>query len=324
PLPPDSLRLGHPLPFAVRNAEGRLLLASGQLLQDGPLATQLLGGGGWVQAHEILAYQKALAHKADTLVRQGAAISEIAQARADFHPERAAPKADHGERAAWADLQGRLHLLLRDPHPDEARCEAVRSEALARLAQRPDATLMLLVFECSQAFDPGSQGLLGLALAELAAKALGKPDEERIALTSAALRRRSDNALLERIARLCERLGPLAGRPALSGAAAMRMSWLDAAGQPDEAGSALVKVLGLYPPGSVVRLAQGEIGIVFRRGATATEPMVAALIGKSGTPLTEPVPRDTRLQTQAVAAALAPQELKLRVNVDRLLKLYQL
>ena len=50
--------------------------------------------------------------------------------------------------------------------------------------------------------------------------------------------------------------------------------------------------------------------------------MVAALLGKSGAPLSEPVPRDTRLPSQAIAASLAPHELKLLVNIEKLLKLY--
>ena len=79
--------------------------------------------------------------------------------------------------------------------------------------------------------------------------------------------------------------------------------------------------MGLYPPGSLVRLANGEVGIVFKRGHSATEPMVAAVLGKSGNPLSEPVPRDTRLPTQAITASLAPHEMKLIVKMEKLLKL---
>ncbi len=92
--------------------------------------------------------------------------------------------------------------------------------------------------------------------------------------------------------------------------------------KPDEAGAALIKAVGLYPPGSLVRLANNEMGVVAKRGHSANEPLVASLIGKSGNPLSEPVPRDTRLAAQAVAASLAPHELKLHVNMERLLKLY--
>ena len=396
PLPPNSLRIGQVVPFSVRNAEGKLLIASGQVLQDGPLAQDLIHRGAWVLAHETAAYQKALAHKMDTLLHQGAELKEIVKAQADFRPERPAAKVELGEQAAWADLQLRAHSLLREPRAEDflARFEPIRIEALARLKQRPESTLMLLVFECSQDFQHYSakHGLLSLVLAELSARQLGWPDEWREALGRAALSMNmsisaqqerlaaqaeaptpaqqaalaahgdraadllqvfgvrsdlwlgavrlhhdagpgplADRSPAEALARLLRRidifgarLSPRRSRHAQSGAAAARAVYLDEMQKPDEAGAALIKTVGLYPPGSLVRLASGEVGIVFKRGYSATEPMVAALLGKSGSPLSEPVPRDTRLAAHAVAGALAPQELKLRVNVEKLLKLYQL
>jgi HD-GYP domain-containing protein (c-di-GMP phosphodiesterase class II) len=136
---------------------------------------------------------------------------------------------------------------------------------------------------------------------------------------------RSDGEMLARLLRRIDlfgaRLSPRRSRQALSGAAATRAVFLDELGQHDESGMALIKTVGLYPPGTIVRLANGEIGIVFKRGFSATEPQVAALIGKSGNPLSNPVPRDTRLASQAIAASLTPAELKLRVNLEALLKL---
>jgi hypothetical protein len=38
--------------------------------------------------------------------------------------------------------------------------------------------------------------------------------------------------------------------------------------------------------------------------------------------LTVPVLRDTRLQAQAITASLAPHEIRLRINMDAMLKLY--
>ncbi|MFN3861605.1 MAG: hypothetical protein ACK4R2_09055 [Roseateles sp.] len=105
------------------------------------------------------------------------------------------------------------------------------------------------------------------------------------------------------------------------GPLAARAVFLDELGQPDDAGAALIKAVGLYPPGSLVRLRNGEVGMVFKRGFSANEPLVAVLIGKSGSPLSAPVPRDTRLASQAIAASLAPAKLKLRVNLDTLLRL---
>lgn len=54
--------------------------------------------------------------------------------------------------------------------------------------------------------------------------------------------------------------------------AAMQASYYDEEHQVDEAGAALVKTLGVYPPGAFVRLASREVGVVIRRGTTATTP----------------------------------------------------
>lgn len=127
--------------------------------------------------------------------------------------------------------------------------------------------------------------------------------------------------LLQRIDVFAARLSPRIARKAQAGAQASRAIFLDERKQQDEAGAALIKAVGLYPPGTLVRLASGEEGVVIKRGASATEPLVAALIGKSGNPLTEPVPRDTRLASQAISQSLAPHELRLRLSIEKLMRL---
>lgn len=127
--------------------------------------------------------------------------------------------------------------------------------------------------------------------------------------------------LLHRVDMFAARLSPRVARKPQAGAQAARAIFLDELKQQDEAGAALIKAVGLYPPGTFVRLASGEEGIVVRRGTSATEPLVAALLGKSGAPLTEPVPRDTRLASQAITHSLAPHELRLRLSIEKLLRL---
>ncbi|AXK39929.1 HD-GYP domain-containing protein [Crenobacter cavernae] len=55
----------------------------------------------------------------------------------------------------------------------------------------------------------------------------------------------------------------------------------------------LIKELGIYPPGSFVRLASNEIAVVTQRRDKANEPKVAALRKVDGPPYAEPLPRDT-------------------------------
>ncbi len=77
--------------------------------------------------------------------------------------------------------------------------------------------------------------------------------------------------------------------------------------------------MGLYPPGSYVRLAGGERGVVVRRGAKANAPKVLVLVGRQGLPLGEPALRDTADAPWAAAAALAPGEVKVRPPLEYLL-----
>jgi HD-GYP domain-containing protein (c-di-GMP phosphodiesterase class II) len=393
-LPARTLRLGMTLPYDIYDAGGKLMFARGQILRDSPLVRGLVDGGAWVMSEDTMAYQRALAHKLDTLVMQDVSLADIAKADTSFRMDAPlAPKAEQGPREAWSDLLLHTHTLLREAEPVDfpARAAQLRDAALKRLHAHPDATLMLHVFESSHEFGDYSarHALLTLLLCDMVARQLqldpkviealhgaaltmnygagaahdrlaaqadpatsaqrqalashGDRAAQRLAaagvtdevwLTAVRLHHeagpgplaaRSDGEKLARLLRRIDlfgaRLSPRRSRTAMSGAAAARAVFLDELGQPDEAGAALIKTVGLYPPGSIVRLANGEIGIVFKRGFSANEPLVAALIGKSGSPLSNPVPRDTRLAAQAIAASLAPAELKLRVNLEALLKL---
>lgn len=69
----------------------------------------------------------------------------------------------------------------------------------------------------------------------------------------------------------------------------------------------LTRDLGLYPPGSVVRLASGEIAVVTRsRPSDMARPQVAAIIDRRGYPMYRAVPRDTRLLACEVVDVLMP------------------
>jgi hypothetical protein len=102
---------------------------------------------------------------------------------------------------------------------------------------------------------------------------------------------------------------------------AAREACLGAKGVPDEIGGALLKAVGLYPPGSFVELASGDIGIVVARGRAANLPFVATLIAASGNPLGEPALRDTVDRRYAVKGAVPPGAVKVRPPHDRLMAL---
>lgn len=55
----------------------------------------------------------------------------------------------------------------------------------------------------------------------------------------------------------------------------------------------LVSEIGIYPPGAIVRLANGEGGVVQKRGPNAKTPVIATLLSASGMPMLKPVIRAT-------------------------------
>ncbi|NIM41202.1 MAG: hypothetical protein GTN84_08865 [Hydrogenophaga sp.] len=114
-------------------------------------------------------------------------------------------------------------------------------------------------------------------------------------------------------------ISPRKSRGALLSQQVARELYMGGHRAPDQLGALFVKSVGFYPPGSYVRLASDELGVVVRRGAKANEPKVFALVGRQGLPLGEPVLRDTADPAWAVKASLPPGEVKVIVNVERLI-----
>lgn len=143
--------------------------------------------------------------------------------------------------------------------------------------------------------------------------------------TPGPLARKSEG---EQIARLIQRadvfgarIAPRASRSPMPITAAMQACYYDEAHQVDEAGAALVKALGIYPPGALVRLASQEVGVVLRRGSSATTPRVAVVLGRTGMPTGEMIPRDTAQPNWKVAGPVAHKDVRVNWPLERLLAL---
>ncbi|SDM06857.1 hypothetical protein SAMN05428957_102108 [Oryzisolibacter propanilivorax] len=117
------------------------------------------------------------------------------------------------------------------------------------------------------------------------------------------------------------RIAPRATRSPLGATAAMQASYYDEQRQVDEAGAALVKTLGVYPPGTFVRLASQEVALVLRRGASAATPRVAVTLNREGMPTGEPIPRDTTQPQWKVSAAVPRDQVRLQLPLARVLAL---
>ena len=93
-----------------------------------------------------------------------------------------------------------------------------------------------------------------------------------------------------------------AGRSATDSVRALVGQEID---QRDEVGLMLVRTVGLCPPGTFVRLDNGETAIVLRRGERANFPLVASVVDAKGEPQSEPRLYHTERGQQRIQAALA-------------------
>jgi HD domain len=114
------------------------------------------------------------------------------------------------------------------------------------------------------------------------------------------------------------KLSPRLRRQPLLADAAARQQFQ--AGRGDVMTAALIKEFGLYPPGCAVRLKSGEVGLVMRRGESASTPRVAVLGDRSGGLLPEPAQRDTSRAEFSIAAVIPLSGLKLRVGLEKLIQ----
>jgi hypothetical protein len=111
---------------------------------------------------------------------------------------------------------------------------------------------------------------------------------------------------------------PQPGRAAVSPAQAAQRVCVGEDGLPDEAGMQLMRALGMFPPGTVLRLIGGETAVVVRRGMLANMPMVAMVADAQGQRCTPELLAGGR---SGVACALAPQDIPVAIELEPLLAL---
>jgi len=392
PFPLDQIELQAPLPIAVWDAQGVLLLRKGEVIRDAAHRDLLLGHAPMVDEDDLRQWTYRYTAAIDKMIRDNQRIEAIAGATRPMGIE---PQRDGVERPLterWPDVHAVLSLLLHQGEQAQdfqSRLRQIEQQIGALLASRVDDSLFLLVhllhdrsfgYSSTHALmcavlchlvaetlsvDPAHRcSLLRAALTmnvgmtrlhdELSIRASGPTQAERTliqqhALLSGRILRThgvsdpvwlrlvechhaqampsasaSDMAstlaqLLELADRYVARISPRATRRALPPQRAAREMYVSANGQPPALGAAFIKTLGLYIPGSFVRLVQGELAVVVRRGRKANAPMVLTLVGRHGMPLGEPALRDTRDQGFEVASGVVHDEVKVRIHPEKLL-----
>ncbi|MCE5232250.1 MAG: HD domain-containing phosphohydrolase [Mizugakiibacter sp.] len=117
----------------------------------------------------------------------------------------------------------------------------------------------------------------------------------------------------------CARVSGRAYRPALDSRIALRRIFLDEGVPVDrELAGQFIRVLGVYPPGAVVRLNNGDIAVVIQRGESGTTPRVGSVIGPGGLRMVTPIRRDTSEPAYAIRDSLPRDALGESVNMRAL------
>lgn len=392
PISAQHLRPTEPLPFGLRDAAGRLLLAAGQLVAGRAMFEELSAQPLFAEETECADWQRRLNAAMDQAIRQGAALKDVAAVQPQAARAPTAVTLTLAEQ--WQEIVGQMDAVLRDVRPDSdwrARLFALHARSRLLAEKRPDASLYHLVYEAAHSTVKYSchHALLSQLICEAAARVLDWPLpwidslgraalcmnvamtrlQDQLAISdrplTPELRREIDNhaargaellqaaklgdalacavvalhhdaseggrplaelsperqlaRLLRRVDIFAAKISRRATRAPMSPVQAAREACLGPQGTPDEIGGALLKAVGLYPPGSFVQLVSGELGIVVARGRRANLPFVASLVSASGTPLGEPALRDTIERRHAVKGAVPPDQVKVRPPHERLM-----
>ncbi|RTL38679.1 MAG: hypothetical protein EKK53_18720 [Burkholderiales bacterium] len=359
----SHIKSGAALPFGVRDAEGKLLLAKGQMVPSDQMREALLNRGVFVDLDEL--------RDASARGSEGGTGSE------DFF-------------ARWEALQTRLSVLLRAPQetlflPRVKECAA----QLIGWAERFTDQVLFVVIQ----HDHNRHEVYGLAhllhtaaVCAVLSRRLGWTPERQKSLVGAALtmnlsiidlqgrlasrggkllppqraaiNRHPDEAvawlknaglddaewlaavaqhheqpggggypqnlpdpceaaqLLRLVDIFLAKLASRGGRAGLTAPAAAKSIYTGSNGHPFAA--LMVKEFGLYPPGTLVKLASGEVAVAVRRGAAGNTPLVAALMNRHGDALGSPIRRDTALAEHAVTGLVSAQVLRVKLSPNQL------
>jgi HD-GYP domain-containing protein (c-di-GMP phosphodiesterase class II) len=395
----ESIRIGQPLPFPLRDESGALLARKGYVVKSRDELNVMVGRRNqlFIDVDDSESYHRAYMGKLDSLVREEKPLGQIADSQfSTFELESSRDITTVGE-PDWHDLQGQTHAMLRDMDSKSfcARLNKLQAQLNRHLSTNPDGTLFALIYiSCKEvSVYSATHAMLVSVMCSLAAREVLKwPAEREATLCKAALtmnigmsdlqdrlarqheapspeqRRQIDQhcirsvSLLEqlgikescwleavldhhakapgpltgrsegqRMARLIQRadmfaacLAPRSSRPSKSPASAMQASYFDENHQIDEAGAALIKAIGIYSPGTFVRLTTDEIAVVVKRGANTTTPRVAVLINRAGMPTGELIVRDTSKREFRIVSGVLQRDVKVQINLERLLPLTKL
>lgn len=355
------IRLGTPLPFSIRDASSRLLLAKDEVVNDADQLEALVVGGACVDVEELAEtpVEPDAASPAQLLARWHELAATLARILARM-PAADAPAALDGAARDLAALTAlapdlAIFLLVRPEPAGEAPYGVVRSLHAAAAAWLIASRLGWPVPRCLtlvKAAFTMNVGMLELQermanLARLASprqrhalqvhpatslamlEASGVTDREWLRAVEHHHERPGGGGYPAGVVEVGEmanalrtvdvytaKLAGRSGRDSLPPTRAARDLLMEERGNPFAL--ALITEFGLHPPGSLVRLHDGEVAVVVRRTADSDAPRVAVLMGRGGEPLDEPLLLEASGRDRGIAGPAEGHRLRVRIDPERL------
>jgi hypothetical protein len=127
--------------------------------------------------------------------------------------------------------------------------------------------------------------------------------------------------ILRTVDRYAAMISPRKSREGRSATESMRAITGKPAQHIIEVRPALVRAVGLFPPGTFVRLDNNEVAIVLRRSNQPNQPQVAILVGPSGAPVTPPRLHQTATGSPGIKVGLAASAVQVHLNHHLILQL---
>jgi HD-GYP domain-containing protein (c-di-GMP phosphodiesterase class II) len=188
----EHLRLGAPLPFGVRDADGRLLLTAGASISGAEQLKHLRAQPLYADEDESNEWRRKLGATVGAMLRQNASLKDIAAARPNEPARDDAAGAEVPLPDQWESLATLLDAALRDAQPNAEFIARVRlvHERASKLGQRQvDASLYHLIHAAGHTVEKYSShhALLVMLVCEQAAQILAWPAEAVRSLGCAAL-----------------------------------------------------------------------------------------------------------------------------------------
>jgi len=125
--------------------------------------------------------------------------------------------------------------------------------------------------------------------------------------------------LIQRVDSFSAKLSIRVSREAQNVSVAMKSIFFDAESKLDAMGAAIIKAVGIHHPGSFVKLASGEVGIVVGRGKNTAHPIVAVVLQRDGVSSASMAVRNTAGKPYAVVANVPSANVHVSLNLEAIL-----